>query len=214
MRVVIAEDEVLLRRGLESVLTGEGFEVVAAVGDAPGLLAAVAALEPDLAVTDIRMPPGNTDDGLQAASRIREQHPGVGVMVLSQHAQRSYALTLLGDNPRGVGYLLKQRIGDIAQFVADLRRVAAGGSVLDPEVVDAMVARATVPDSRIAGLTPRQREVLGLVAEGRSNVAIGERLCITEKAVVQHISNIYEALGLAAQPEDHRRVLAVLRYLR
>ncbi|GAA4111465.1 response regulator transcription factor [Nocardioides fonticola] len=213
MRVVIAEDEVLLRRGLESVLTGEGFEVVAAVGDAPGLLAAVAALEPDLAVTDIRMPPGNTDDGLQAASRIREQHPGVGVMVLSQHAQRSYALTLLGDNPRGVGYLLKQRIGDIAQFVADLRRVAAGGSVLDPEVVDAMVARATVPDSRIAGLTPRQREVLGLVAEGRSNVAIGERLCITEKAVVQHISNIYEALGLAAQPEDHRRVLAVLRYL-
>lgn len=212
MRIVIAEDEVLLRHGLQRLLEAEGFEVVDAVGDATSLLECVTSLRPDLVITDIRMPPGGTDDGLRAALDILGITPGTGVMVLSQHAQRSYARALLGAASGAVGYLLKQRVADVAQFTADLRRVAAGATVLDPEVVGPLPPE----DDDAPGLrelTGRQRQVLSLVAQGRSNLAIAERLSITEKAVVRHISNIYDALAIPAHTEDHRRVLAVLRYL-
>jgi DNA-binding NarL/FixJ family response regulator len=166
---------------------------------------------PDLVVADIRMPPTNTDDGLRAALRIRGVLPATAVLVLSQHVRQRYALELLEGGARGVGYLLKQRIADVAAFCADARRVAEGGSALDPDVVAAMLARGR--RDPIDGLTPRQRGVLALMAEGRSNSAIAERLYLTEKAVVKHVSHIYDALDLAPSPEDHRRVLAVVRYL-
>lgn len=213
MRVVIAEDEALLREGLAMVLEREGFEVVAAVGDAPALLREAVAEQPDLVVTDIRMPPGNTDDGLVAALQLREALPRTGVVVLSQHVVRRYALQLVGDRPSGVGYLLKHRVGNLESFTRNLHNVAAGGTVLDPEVVAVLVARSARDNESVYLLTPRQREVLGLIAEGRSNAAIAKALVISEKAVARHASQIYDALGLAPSLDDHRRVLAVLRLL-
>jgi len=213
VRVVIAEDEALLREGLALVLEGSGIAVAAAVGDAEALAAAVEEQDPDLVISDIRMPPGNADDGLRAALRIRRAHPSLPVVILSQYVHRGYALELLGDEPSGIGYLLKQRVANGEAFCRDVRRVADGETVLDPEVVSTMLARARRSDNALDGLTPRQTEVLGLIAEGRSNAAIARRLVISEKAVVQHISRIYGQLGLAPSGDDHRRVLAVARYL-
>lgn len=211
--VVIGDDEVLLRQGLASVLEHGGFRVVEAVGDADALEAAVARHGPALVVTDIRMPPRNADDGLAAALRIRVAHPDVAVVVLSQYVQRRYAAELLAGTPSRIGYLLKQRISDLDGFLSDLRAVVAGGTAIDPEVIAVMVNRASMRDDGIARLTPRQREVLSLIAEGRSNASIAARLVISEKAVVQHTSHIYDALGIAVDANDHRRVLAVVRYL-
>nr|WP_237465528.1 response regulator transcription factor [Leucobacter luti] len=212
----------MLRRGIEAVLTEAGWSVVAAVGDAAALELAVERERPDLLITDIRMPPSQTDEGLTVALRVRRQFPEISVLVLSQHVQRRYAVELLGAregapalarDAGGVGYLLKQRIADVESFLADVREVAAGGTAIDPEVVAVMVARARLADSAVGGLTARQREVLALMAEGRSNAAIGARLFITEKAVVQHVSRIYDALTLPVAADAHRRVLAVLQYL-
>lgn len=213
MRVVIGEDEALLREGLGHVLTNDGFEVVAAVGTAVELEVEVGRLEPDLVITDIRMPPTFTDEGLVAALRIRQAHPRVAVVVLSQHVQRRYASELIGQRDGGVGYLLKQRIADVRSFTADLRHVQAGGTVLDPDVVAVLVARATKINGPIGELTPRQLEVLSLMAEGRSNSFIAARLGTSEKAVVHHTSNIYDTFSLPVAADDHRRVLAVVRYL-
>jgi DNA-binding NarL/FixJ family response regulator len=213
VRVVIGEDEALLREGLSLVLGRGGFEVVAIAADAPALEEAVSADAPDLVITDIRMPPDNTDDGLRAALRLRSAQPGLAVVVLSQHVQRQYAVELLAGGAQGIGYLLKQRITDIEGFLGDLGRVVAGGTVLDPEVVAVMVERARRTDSAVETLTPRQRDVLALVAEGRSNAAIARRLGITEKTVVQHTSLIYDQLGLVDSDDHHRRVLAVVHYL-
>jgi DNA-binding NarL/FixJ family response regulator len=213
MRVVIGEDEVLLREGLRHLIESDGFEVVAAVGTAVELEAEVARHAPDLVVTDIRMPPTHTDEGLLAALRIRKANPRAAVVVLSQYVQRRYATELLDDNSGGVGYLLKQRIADVTTFTADLRRVAAGGTALDPEVVAVMVSRASRASGAVGSLTPRQLEVLGLMAEGRSNAGIASQLHLSEKAVVQHTSNIYDAFGLPIDADDHRRVLAVIRFL-
>jgi len=203
VRVVIGEDEPLLREGLALLLSRNGFDVVSAVGDADALRAAVAADRPDVVVTDIRMPPGHTDDGLRAALDIRSAQPATGVLVLSQHVSRRFVTTLLADRTGGVGYLLKHRVADVEGFCGDLLRVARGGVALDPEVVSVMVGR----------LTPRQLQVLGLLAEGRSNLAIANRLGITEKAVARHAAQIYDALGLPPNLDDHRRVLAVVRFL-
>ncbi|QDQ97535.1 response regulator transcription factor [Tomitella fengzijianii] len=213
MKVVIGEDDVLLRQGLASVLAQGGFEVAAAVGDADALPTTVARHSPDLVVTDIRMPPGDADDGLVAALRVRAEHPDTAVVVLSQYVQRRYAAELLADHPARVGYLLKQRISDLDAFLAALRTVVAGGTAIDPEVIEVMVHRARMIDGHVARLTPRQREVLALIAEGRSNSSIAARLVISEKAVVQHTSHIYDALGIPVDANDHRRVLAVVRYL-
>lgn len=213
MHVVIAEDETLLRHGLQLVLEQGGFEVAAVAGDAVGLEEAVAVHRPELVVTDIRMPPTHTDEGLMAALRIRAQYPDTAVVVLSQHVQRRYAKELLSAQTGRVGYLLKQRIADVDTFLDDLRTVAAGGTALDPDVVAVMVARAKRADSTIGSLTPRQQEVLALMAEGRSNARIAAQLFLSEKAVVQHTSHIYDALGLPVDAHAHRRVLAVLRYL-
>ncbi|MCF7552295.1 response regulator transcription factor [Pseudonocardia sp. WMMC193] len=209
MRVVIGEDEPLLREGLALVLSRNGFEVVAAVGDADAVRAAVAVEQPDVVVTDIRMPPGNTDDGLRAALGIRS----TPVLVLSQHVSRRYVTALLSDRSAGVGYLLKHRVTEVAGFCDDLARVARGGVVLDPEVVSVMVGRSAREDGRVDRLTPRQLQVLGLIAEGRSNLAIAQRLGITEKAVARHAAQIYDALDLPPSLDDHRRVLAVVRFL-
>lgn len=213
MRVVIAEDEALIRRGLELVLQDGGHEVVAAVADATELTDAVTRANPDLVVTDIRMPPTHTDEGLTAALRIRRELPGTPVVVLSQHVQRRYARDLLAEGTEGVGYLLKQRIADVGTFLDDLARVADGGTALDPDVVAVMVGRARHSEAAVSALTPRQQEVLALVAEGRSNASIAAKLFVTEKAVVQHVSRIYDALGLANDADAHRRVQAVIRYL-
>ncbi|PPG02250.1 DNA-binding response regulator [Pseudoclavibacter sp. RFBI5] len=213
MRVVIGEDEALLREGLRHVLSNDGFEVVAAVGTAVELEVEVARLAPDLVITDIRMPPTFTDEGLVAALRIRQAHPEAAVVVLSQHVQRRYASELIGQRDGGVGYLLKQRIADVRAFTADLRHVQAGGTVLDPDVVAVLLARATKISGPVGELTPRQLDVLGLMAEGRSNSYIAARLGSSEKAVVHHTSNIYDAFDLPVAADDHRRVLAVVRYL-
>lgn len=213
MRVVIGEDEALLREGLSLVLAQGGIEVAAIASDAVTLAREVTEHEPDLVITDIRMPPGNADDGLQAALRLRAGRPGLPVVVLSQHVQRQYVLELLESGSDGIGYLLKQRITDIDGFLGDLKRVLDGGTVLDREVVATMVERARRTDNAVESLTPRQRDVLALVAEGRSNAAISRRLGIGEKTVVQHTSLIYDQLGLPDSAEDHRRVLAVVRYL-
>ncbi|MFC5138177.1 response regulator [Actinomycetospora rhizophila] len=210
MRVVIGEDEALLREGLVLVLERAGMEVVGTAPDADEVVELTRRCRPDVLVTDIRMPPTNTDDGLRAAVRVRAEVPGTAVVVLSQHVQRRYARELLGDSAAGVGYLLKYRIADGAGFCDDLRRVAAGGTALDPEVAAAMMSRR---DDAIAELGPRRRQVLALIAEGRTNSGIARRLSITEKAVVAHSSGIYDALGLAVTDDDHRRVLAVVRYL-
>ncbi len=213
MRVILAEDEALLREGLCLLLERNGFDVVAAVGTADGLLDAVEEHHPDLVATDIRMPPTHTDDGLQAALEIRRRWPATALVLLSQHVERRYALQLLAHPTAGTGYLLKQRVTDSAAFCDDLRRVGNGATVLDPEVAQLMVTRARGTNSAIEGLSRRQREVLELVAQGRSNAWIAHRLSVTEKAVVNHVSHIYDQLGLLPGPDDHRRVLAVVQYL-
>lgn len=212
MRVVIGEDQALLRQGLVVLLSNEGFDVVAAAADAISFEQAALEHRPDLVVADIRMPPTNTDDGLRAAMRIREQQPSTAILVLSQHVQQRYASLLLAQGAAGVGYLLKQRVADVESFCADARRVAAGGTALDPEIVSVMLGRH-IRRRPSEQLTPRQQQVLALMAEGRSNAAIARQLSLTEKAVVNHVSHIYEELGLPPSPEDHRRVLAVVRHL-
>ena len=213
MRVVVADDSVLLREGVVRLLTESGFEVVAQAGDADDLLRKVNAHKPDVAVVDIRMPPTNTDDGLRAALRIRADHPDTGVLVLSQYVEEGYALELVGEAAGGVGYLLKDRVADVERFVESVKRVAEGGSALDPEVVAQLVGRAR-RDDPLAGLTPREREVLELMAEGRSNAAIADHMIVTERAVEKHVTSIFGKLDLPPAPEDHRRVLAVLTFLR
>jgi DNA-binding NarL/FixJ family response regulator len=213
VRVVIGEDEALLREGLVLLLERAGFDVVASEDDADRLVAAALRHRPDVVVTDIRMPPGGTDDGLRAALRLRSRLPRTGILVLSQHLSRQYAIDLLAGDASGVGYLLKQRVADARRFAADIRRVAGGSTVLDPEIAAAAVARAEQVDDRVSRLTRRQREVLSLLAEGLSNAAIAESLVITEKSVVEHVSKVYEALELPQTGNEHRRVLAVLRYL-
>ena len=213
MRVVIGEDEALLRQGLVLLLEGTGVTVAGVASTGPELVELAATEAPDLVITDIRMPPHHTDDGLRAAIAIRAARPATPVLVLSQHVQRRYALELLGDQPRGVGYLLKQRIADVTSFVRDVHLVADGGVVLDPEVVASMLTRAHRDATALECLTPRQREVLALLAEGRSNASIARQLTISDKAVVQHVSRIYDQLGLPLNDNDHRRVLAVVRYL-
>jgi DNA-binding NarL/FixJ family response regulator len=211
-RVVLAEDGVLLREGLVGVLSRFGFEVVAAVGDGPALLAAAAEHRPDLVITDIRMPPGHTDEGLRAAVTLRRQRPGLAVVVLSQYVQEEYASALLdtGDGLR-VGYLLKDRVVDVQDFVAALRTVLGGGTVVDPEVVRRLLRRTRDP---LEALSAREREVLALVAEGHSNSAIAARLFVTEAAVGKHVGSILAKLGLPPAEDTNRRVLAVLAYLR
>jgi DNA-binding NarL/FixJ family response regulator len=213
MRVVVADDSVLLREGVVRLLTESGFDVVAQAGDAEDLIRKVRAHKPDVAVVDIRMPPTNTDDGLRAALEIRAELPDTGVLVLSQYVEEGYALDLVGESAGGVGYLLKDRVADVERFVDSVRRVADGGSALDPEVVSQLVGRAR-RDDPLAELTPREREVLELMAEGRSNNAIAEHMVVTERAVEKHVTSIFGKLGLAPAPEDHRRVLAVLAFLR
>jgi DNA-binding NarL/FixJ family response regulator len=213
IRVVLAEDSVLLREGVASLLADAGFEIVGQAGTAEQLLLKVRSYKPDVAIVDIRMPPTQTDEGLRAAQEIREQHPGVGVLVLSQYVESGYALELLRTSAEGVGYLLKDRVSDTREFADAVRRVAEGGSVLDPEVVSRLVGRRRGEDP-LSELTPREREVLELIAEGRSNQGIAERLVVTERAVEKHVTSIFGKLGLPAAPADHRRVLAVLAYLR
>jgi DNA-binding NarL/FixJ family response regulator/class 3 adenylate cyclase len=213
LRVALAEDSVLLREGIARLLGDAGFEVVAQAGTADDLVRLVAMHKPDVAITDIRMPPTQTDEGLQAAQKIRERQPDVGVLVLSQYVEPAYAMTLLGESAEGVGYLLKDRVSDVEEFTSAVRRVAQGGSVLDPAVVSQLVGRRRKADP-LDELTPRERQVLELMAEGRSNDAIGQRLFITLRAVEKHVTSIFSKLGLTATPEDHRRVLAVLAFLR
>jgi DNA-binding NarL/FixJ family response regulator len=210
MRIAIAEDSVLLREGLTRLLAEAGHEVVAAEGEPQGFLRAVAASKPDVCVVDVRMPPTFTDEGLRAALVVRDQWPDAGVLVLSQWVEERYATELIAGRPRGVGYLLKDRVADVAEFLDALRRVAEGGSALDPDVVAQLLARSRHP---LGDLTPREREVLALMAEGRSNAAIAKTLVVGGGAVEKHINNIFAKLGLAPGERDHRRVLAVLRYL-
>jgi len=212
MRVVIAEDSVLLREGLTRLLTEAGHEVAAAEGDAEKFLRAVAAHTPDAVVVDVRMPPTFTDEGLRAAIAVRAQRPGFPVLVLSQYVEQLYARELLSTGQGAVGYLLKERVADVREFVDALRRVAAGGTALDPEVVSQLLSRARRNDP-LERLTPREREVLALMAEGRSNAAIAAALVVTERAVEKHVTSIFTKLDLTPASEDHRRVLAVLRYL-
>jgi DNA-binding NarL/FixJ family response regulator len=212
VRVVVADDSVLLREGIVRLLEEAGSEVVAQSGTAEDLLRHVAMHNPDVAIVDIRMPPTQTDEGLRAAKEIRERFPKVGVLVLSQYVEPAYAMELLGENAEGVGYLLKDRISDIDDFCAAVKRVGEGGSALDPAVVSELVGRRR-KNSPIEDLTPREREVLELMAEGRSNQAISERLFITLRAVEKHVTSIFSKLGLPAASQDHRRVLAVLAFL-
>ncbi len=212
LRVVIAEDSVLLREGLTSLLTAEGIEVVEAVDTAERLLTAVDRHAPDLALVDVRMPPTFTDEGIRAAVVVRANNPGTAVLVLSQYVEEQYAGDLLSSSARGVGYLLKDRVGDVGEFVGELRRVAAGGTAVDPEVVGQLLARAR-RDDPLARLTPRETEVLRHMAAGRSNTGTASELGVTEKAVEKHVSNIFAKLDLPPDSDDHRRVLAVLRYL-
>jgi DNA-binding NarL/FixJ family response regulator len=212
VRVVIAEDSVLLREGMVGLLARFGGEVIAAVGDADALIAAVAAERPDLVVTDVRMPPGFTDEGLRAAVALRQAHPGLPVVALSQYVQHTYAAELLGSGDgRAIGYLLKDRIGDVEEFVDALRRVAAGGTVVDPEVVRQLMQRNRDP---LARLSTREREVLALIAEGRSNAAIARALVLSEAAINKHVGNILAKLNLPPTDDTNRRVLATLAFLR
>ena len=213
LRVVLAEDSVLLREGLARLLEDSGFEVAGQAGDGEDLLRKVGAHKPDVAVIDVRMPPTHTDEGLRAAQRIRAEHEGVAVLVLSQYVEEAYALELLTESTERTGYLLKDRVADVATFTDAVRRVAGGGSALDPEVVALLLGRRRREDP-LETLTPREQEVLGLMAEGRSNAAIAEAMVVTERAVEKHVTSIFTKLGLAPAPEDHRRVLAVLTYLR
>jgi DNA-binding NarL/FixJ family response regulator len=212
LRVVIAEDLALLRDGLTRILDAFGFEVVAAVDNGPSVLPALVAHRPDVAVIDVRLPPTFTDEGLQAAIQARTRLPGLPILVLSQHVEQLYARELLSDRAGGVGYLLKDRVSNVGQFIDAVRRVADGGTVMDPEVVSQLLAR-NAGAQPVRELTAREREVLGLMAEGRSNGAIAARLFITEKAVSKHINNIFSKLRMPPSDDDNRRVLAVLAYL-
>jgi DNA-binding NarL/FixJ family response regulator len=212
VRVVIAEDSVLLRAGISRLIEDAGSTVVDAVGDGEQLLRAVAQHEPDVCVVDVRMPPTHTDEGIRAALVVRKRWPAVGVLVLSQYVEEKYASELLAGDTRGVGYLLKDRVADVEEFVEALRRVAAGGAALDPEVVGQLLARSRRRDP-LDALSPREVDVLQLMAEGRSNAGIAKQLVVTEGAVEKHVSSIFSKLDLAPGETDHRRVLAVLRYL-
>jgi DNA-binding NarL/FixJ family response regulator len=216
MRIVIAEDSAVVRAGLAEILADRGHEVVAAVGNAEDLLAAVHDQQPDVTVVDVRMPPGFTDEGLRAAITIRRDHPRTGVLVFSQYIETRYTADLLGaasGGAAGVGYLLKDRVADVGEFVEALTRVAAGGTALDPEVVTQLLGASHHHADGLASLTPRERDVLALMAEGRTNGAIASALVVSERAVEKHVANIFSKLGLAPSDVDHRRVLAVLRYL-
>ena len=213
MRVVVADDSVLLREGLVRLLSEAGFEVAGQAGDADALLAIVEAQRPDVAIVDIRMPPTHTDEGLRAARELRLRYPTMGVLVLSQYVRPSYALELLQDGAERVGYLLKDRVSDVGHLTDSLRRVAEGGSVLDPSVVAQLVGRPRSGANPLDDLTEREHEVLGLMAEGRSNKAIADRLFITEHTVEKHVQNIFLKLEIPTTTDDHRRVLAVLTFL-
>jgi DNA-binding NarL/FixJ family response regulator len=213
MRVVLADDQMLLREGVARLLTEAGMDVVGQAADAEDLLRKVGAHKPDVAVVDVRMPPTHTDEGLKAAAEIRERFPGVGVLVLSQYVEEAYALDLFSDGADGLGYLLKDRVADLDRFVESVQRVGEGGSALDPEVVGRLLGRRRREDP-LEVLSPRERETLGLMAEGRSNAGIAEHLVVTERAVEKHVTAIFTKLGLTPASEDHRRVLAVLTYLR
>ena len=213
LRVVLADDSVLLREGIARLLVDAGFDVVGQSGEPDDLMLKVRSYSPDVAIVDIRMPPTQTDEGLRAAQQIREAHPDVGVLVLSQYVEPAYAMELLAESAEGVGYLLKDRVADVSEFAAAVRRVAEGGSALDPALVTQLVGRRRQADP-LDDLSPREREVLELMAEGRSNQAIGEALFITPRAVEKHITSIFGKLRLAPASEDHRRVLAVLAFLR
>ena len=212
MRIVVAEDSVLLREGVVRLLQEQGHEVVGQAGDSEELMRKVRAHKPDLAVVDVRMPPTQTDEGLRAAKSIRSEHPECGVLVLSGYVEPTYAQELLAENAEGLGYLLKDRVSDVDDFADAVQRVGAGGSALDPEVVSVLMGRSR-DDDPLEELTPRERQVLGLMAEGRSNGAIAEQLVVTERAVEKHVTSIFGKLGLTASGDDHRRVLAVLRFL-
>jgi DNA-binding NarL/FixJ family response regulator len=213
MRVVLADDSVLLREGVARLLEEAGLDVVAQAGDADDLLRKVGAHKPDVAIVDVKMPPTHTDEGLRAAAEIRERHPEVGVLVLSQYLEEGYALDLLSSSAERMGYLLKDRVADLDRFVDAVRRVGEGGSALDPEVVSRLLGRRRREDP-LEEISPRELEVLGLMAEGRSNHAIAEALVVTERAVEKHVTSIFAKLNLPPTAVDHRRVLAVLTYLR
>jgi DNA-binding NarL/FixJ family response regulator len=212
MRIVIAEDAVLLRAGLTRLLDDAGHEVVAAVDNADDLITVVERHQPDLAVVDVRMPPTFTDDGLRAALQIRGRWPAIGILVLSQYVEETYASELVATDTAGLGYLLKDRVADVGEFLDAVGRVGDGGTALDPEVVAQLLARSRRRDP-LARLSPREREVLGLMAEGRSNTAIARELVVSDGAVEKHVSNIFTKLDLPPTEHDHRRVLAVLRWL-
>jgi DNA-binding NarL/FixJ family response regulator len=213
VRLVLADDSTLLRESLARALEGAGFQIVGRAGDGEALLAVVAETQPDVAVIDIRMPPTHTDEGIQAAHAIRQEHPAVGVLVLSQHLQTSYAVKLLADGAAAVGYLLKDRVSQLEELEEAIRRVGAGETVVDPEIVSRLVARHRRADP-LEQLTAREQTVLALMAEGRSNRAISERLVVSDRTVESHVASIFTKLGLAVADDDHRRVLAVLSYLR
>jgi DNA-binding NarL/FixJ family response regulator len=213
IRVVIGEDDVLLREGIAGLLERAGMEVVAQVADADDFLRRAHTHRPDVAVVDIQMPPDNTDDGLRAALELRTERPETGVMVLSQFFEESYAVNLIGERPEGLGYLLKERVGDVGVFIDAVRRVAAGGTALDPEIVARMMGRRR-DDGPLDELTPRDRDVLREMAEGKSNRGIAETLFVSEAAVEKHVSAIFRKLGIESTANEHRRVLAVVRYLR
>jgi DNA-binding NarL/FixJ family response regulator len=213
MRVLIADDSLLIRDGLASLLRETGIEVVAQAESVDALLRKVGSHRPDVAIIDIRMPPTHTDEGLRAAAEIRSLYPEVGILILSQHVEVGVATRLLAESAAGIGYLLKDRVTNFEDFTAALRRVARGGSVLDPNVVSQLLSAGTGADDRLAELTPREREVIALVAEGRSNKGIGQRLFITERAVQKHVTSIFMKLDLQQSDDDHRRILAVLAYM-
>ena len=213
MRIVLADDAVLFREALAGALAGAGLDIVGQAADAAALLELVDAAVPDVAIVDVRMPPTRTTEGLEAAVRIRETHPSVGLLILSQDVETRHVIRLLRDTPRGVGYLLKDRVGNLAEFLDAVKRIGTGGSVVDPEVVATLLGRGRSPGP-LDELTPRERDVLGLMAEGRSNLAIGDHLGLTEKTVEGHVRIILSKLGLEPAAEDHRRVLAVITYLR
>jgi DNA-binding NarL/FixJ family response regulator len=212
VRVIVADDSVLLREGIVRLLEEASIEVVGQAGDAEDLVRKVRAHKPDVAIVDVRMPPTNTDDGLRAAQKIRAEMPAVAVLVLSQYIETEYARELLEGGAEGVGYLLKDRVAEVERFIESVRRVAEGGSALDPQIVSELLGRRA-SDDPLERLTPREREVLELMAEGRTNHAIAEKLVVSERAVEKHITSIFGKLDLATSPEDHRRVLAVLAYL-
>lgn len=211
MRVVIAEDSALLREGLVRLLSMNGIDVVAAVSDGDQLLRAVVDHQPDLCIVDVRMPPTHTDEGIRAALVIRNQHPDVAILILSQYVEERYAAELLGSTTRSIGYLLKDRVADVDEFIEGIRRVAEGGTALDPEVISQLLLRRS--DDRVASLTPRERDVLDAMAEGRSNAGIAEALVISESAVAKHVNSIFTKFDMPQEHGTHRRVVAVLRYL-